>query len=91
MSGGRKLGSVLLTFTISATDLGAALNLAQHQAMAASGFTHVSVHATKQVGPMSWEITLFCANSQSVTRRGPGWVDGPQGGHWCPQPALCQR
>ena len=81
---------MLIPYDVTAVDLGTALSIAQHRAMV-DGYTHVSIQSTAQTGPSTWEIVVFCANSQGVTRRGPGFVPDSYGGHWCPQPALCQH
>lgn len=82
---------MLIPYDVHASDLGAAINIATKRAMA-EGFTHTSVSATRQTSTTAWTITLFVANSQAVTRRGPGWsVDARGARHWCPQPSLCEH
>lgn len=59
---------MLISYEIHASDLGAAINIATKRAMN-DGYSHVSVNSTKQTGPTSWTIVVFCSNSQGVTRR----------------------
>lgn len=59
---------MLITYTINGVpDLGSAVNVATKRALVDG--SHASINSTKQVGPMSWEITMFVSNSQGVTSR----------------------
>jgi len=74
---------VLVTYEVNASDLGAAIGIAQRRALN-DGYSHVQIQATKQVGTTSWRITVFAANSANgySQRPTPSWVTDARGPHW---------
>jgi hypothetical protein len=59
---------MLLHYTVTATDLGTAISIAQNRAMH-DGYSHVSINGMQQTGPNTWTVTMFCANSSGATHR----------------------